>query len=48
MTWLAWVVIGLGAAGVAGAVIVETLNTKKKQKAEAAAKAETSTENPEQ
>jgi hypothetical protein len=44
MTWLAWVVIGLGAAGVASAVTVETMNSRKKKKAEEAARAEVSTE----
>ena len=34
MTWLAWVIIGLGAAGVTAAVVIETLNTKKKKEDE--------------
>jgi hypothetical protein len=38
MTWLAWVVIGLGAAGVAGAVVIEGMNARKKQKKEEAAR----------
>ena len=38
MTWLAWVIIALGVAGVGGAVAVELLGDKKKRKA--AAKAE--------
>ena len=37
MTWLAWVVIGIGAAGVAGAVVIESMNTGKKQKKEESA-----------
>lgn len=37
MTWLAWVVIGIGAAGVAGAVVIESMNTRKKQKKEESA-----------
>ena len=41
MTWLAWVVIGLGAAGVAGAVVIEGMNAKKKQKKEEAAREKT-------
>ena len=32
VNWLAWVVIGLGAAGVTVAVIIELLGTKKKQR----------------
>ena len=47
MTWLAWVIIGLGAAGVAGAVVVETRGTKKKQKAEAQPEATSETPNQE-
>ena len=35
MTWLAWLIIGLGAAGVAGAVVIETRGNKKKSKTEA-------------
>jgi hypothetical protein len=41
MTWLAWVVIGLGAAGVAGAVVIEGMNARKKQKKEEAAREKT-------
>ena len=36
-TWIAWVVIALGVLGVAGAVSIEVLKDKKKQKAEAQA-----------
>ena len=36
MTWLAWVIIGLGAAGVTTAVVIETRNTQKKKEKESA------------
>lgn len=48
MTWLAWLVIGLGVAGVAAAVIIETRKTQKKRRAEAAVEADISTEDPKQ
>ena len=48
MTWLAWVVIGLGALGIAGAVAVEYIGTEKKRKAEAAAMQAAEAETPDQ
>ena len=47
MTWLAWVIIGLGAAGVVAAVVIETLKTQKK-KEKNPLKEETSTESSEE